>query len=111
VSDPAATIAARLAQLWQSSRPTILERLSILRAAHAALLANPEDTAARSEGREAAHKLSGVLGVFGMPQGSEIAHIVEECLKPETPLSAGDLASMAQQITALDAVIAAKGEG
>jgi HPt (histidine-containing phosphotransfer) domain-containing protein len=109
VSDPAAAIAARLAQLWQSSRPIILERLSVLRSAHTALLANPEDKTARSEGREAAHKLSGVLGIFGMPQGSELAHLVEESLKSDAPLNAGDLAAIADQIAALDAVIAAKG--
>jgi HPt (histidine-containing phosphotransfer) domain-containing protein len=109
-SDPAAAIAARLAQLWRTSRPTILERLSVLRSAQAALVASAADTAARSEAREAAHKLSGVLGIFGLPQGSELAHNLEERLKSPDPLTAADLMAMAGEIEALEAVIAAKGK-
>lgn len=109
--DPAAAIAARLAQLWRTSRPTILERLAVLQSAQAALVANAAAVAARSEAREAAHKLSGVLGVFGMPQGSELAHNLEERLKSSDPLTAADLMAMAGEIESLDAIIAAKGEG
>lgn len=111
VSDPAAAIAARLAQLWRTSRPTILERLAVLKSAHTALVANADDTDARSEAREAAHKLSGVLGVFGLPQGSELAHNMEESLKSSGPLTAADLIAMAGEIESLEAMIAAKGDG
>lgn len=110
-SDPAAIIAARLVQLWRTSRPTILERLDVLKSAQAALVANAEDAAARSDAREAAHKLSGVLGVFGLPQGSELAHNLEERLKTSEPLTATDLIAMAGEIESLDAMIAEKGEG
>jgi HPt (histidine-containing phosphotransfer) domain-containing protein len=110
-SDPAAAIAARLAQLWRTSRPIILERLAVLRTAQAALVANAGDVAARSEAREAAHKLSGVLGIFGLPQGSEMAHNLEELLKSADPLSASDLISMAGEIESLEAMIAARGDG
>lgn len=109
--DPAAIIAARLAQLWRTSRPTILERLAVLKSAQAALVANLADAAARSDAREAAHKLSGVLGVFGLPQGSELAHNLEERLKSPDPLTANDLIAMAGEIESLEALIAARGEG
>lgn len=109
--DPAAAIAARLAQLWRTSRPTILERLAVLKSAHAALVADAADSSARSEAREAAHKLSGVLGIFGLPQGSEIAHNLEERLKSSDPLGAADLIAVAGEIESLDAMIAAKDEG
>jgi HPt (histidine-containing phosphotransfer) domain-containing protein len=109
-SDPQAAIAARLAQLWRSSRPIILERLAVLKTAHAALATNADDDAARSEAREAAHKLSGVLGIFGLPQGSELAHNLEERLKSADPLSATDLIAMAGEIEALDALVIAKGD-
>jgi HPt (histidine-containing phosphotransfer) domain-containing protein len=109
--DPAAAIAARLAQLWRTSRPIILERLAVLRSSNTTLVVDPGDSTARSEAREAAHKLSGVLGVFGLPQGSEIAHNLEERLKSADPLSAGDLIAMAGEIESLEALIAAKGEG
>jgi HPt (histidine-containing phosphotransfer) domain-containing protein len=112
MSDPAATvIAARLAQLWRTSRPTILERLCVLKTAHTALVANAGDASARNEAREAAHKLSGVLGIFGLPQGSDLAHHLEERLKSADPLSAADLIAIAGEIESLDAMVAAKGEG
>jgi HPt (histidine-containing phosphotransfer) domain-containing protein len=111
VNDPQAAITARLAQLWRTSRPTILERVAVLKSTHAALVANAGDVAARSEAREAAHKLSGVLGIFGLPQGSELAHNLEVRLKSADPLSAADLIANAGEIEALEALIAAKGEG
>jgi HPt (histidine-containing phosphotransfer) domain-containing protein len=108
MTDPAALIAARLAQLWLTSRPTILERVAVLRASLDALRKNPEDADARSQGREAAHKLSGVLGVFGLPQGSEIAASLEHILKSSEPLTLADVPTIAEQVQALAAVIAAK---
>jgi len=109
--DPAAIIAARLAQIWRASRPTILERLAVLRSAQTALVADASDAEARGNAREAAHKLSGVLGVFGLPQGSELAHNLEERLKTSDPLTASDLIAMAGEIESLESLIAAKGEG
>ena len=108
--DAATRIAARLTELWRTSRPTILERLTILQSACDSLTQNPLNTEARTEGLEAAHKLSGVLGVFGLPQGSEIASSIEFLLKSGEPLTADDLSSLREQITDLDAVIASRSE-
>ncbi|MGA7523072.1 MAG: Hpt domain-containing protein [Acidobacteriaceae bacterium] len=101
-------IASRLAELWQSSRPTILERMAVLHATGEALGTNPLDRQARDRGREAAHKLSGVLGIFGLPQGSEIAFTLEEQLKSAAPFLPDDLLSLRTRIAELDAVIASK---
>lgn len=101
-------IAARLAELWQTSRPTILERMAALHAAREALAANPLDQGARERGREAAHKLSGVLGIFGLPQGSEIASALEEQLKSPDPLFADQLVRLQARIADLDAVVASR---
>jgi HPt (histidine-containing phosphotransfer) domain-containing protein len=101
-------IASRLAELWQTSLPTILERMTALHASRRALTANPGDQEARDRGREAAHKLSGVLGIFGLPQGSEIASILEEQLKSPAPLLPDELTSLQSRIAELDAVIASK---
>jgi HPt (histidine-containing phosphotransfer) domain-containing protein len=101
-------IASRLAELWQTSRPTILERMAALHSAGDVLGANPLDHEARERGREAAHKLSGVLGIFGLPQGSEIASLLEELLKSTSPLLPDDLISLQAGIAELDAVIASK---
>lgn len=101
-------IASRLAELWQTSRPTILERIAVLHDACEALSADGSDQTARESGREAAHKLSGVLGIFGLPQGSAIAAEIEERLKSPAVLSASDVAWLRHCIAELDAVIASK---
>jgi len=108
--DAAAKIAARLSELWRTSRPTVLERLNLLRSACDSLAQNPADEEARATGREAAHKLSGVLGVFGLPQGSEIAASAEHRLMSPEPLTADDLSGLRERIADLDAVIASKPE-
>jgi HPt (histidine-containing phosphotransfer) domain-containing protein len=108
--DAAIRIAARLSELWRTSRPTILERLTTLRTACQSLTRNPLNTDARIEGLEAAHKLSGILGVFGLPQGSEIASSIEFMLKSGEPLSAENLSELSDLIDALDAVIASRSE-
>jgi HPt (histidine-containing phosphotransfer) domain-containing protein len=124
MSDAASIIAARLNELWRTNRPTILERMTVLHSSLKALTQNPADTEARSKGREAAHKLSGVLGVFGLPQGSEIASEIEGILidnpvehRPgppagqpptQTALNSEDLATLQSQIAELDAIIASK---
>lgn len=111
MNDPASVLANRLAELWRTSRPIILERIVVLRAAHHALTLHPDDVDARARAREAAHKLSGVLGVFALPTGSEIAARLEELLKSPQPLNHADLIFIADQTSALDNLIAAKGNG
>jgi HPt (histidine-containing phosphotransfer) domain-containing protein len=106
--DAATKIAARLTELWRTSRPTILERVSLLHSAWDRLNRNPADSEARSSGREAAHKLSGVLGVFGLPQGSEIASSIEFLLKQDQALTAQDLSMLRDRIADLDTVIASR---
>ena len=106
--DAAVKIAGRLAELWRTSRPTVLERMTLLNVACDSLSRNPADAEARATGREAAHKLSGVLGVFGLPQGSEIASSIEYLFKSGDPLSAENLSALRNHIASLDEVIASK---
>jgi len=108
MSDPAAAIASKLSELWKVSRPVILDRMAALRAAHAALSANLADAQARREGREVAHKLAGVLGTFGLAQGSVIASSIENLLMADAPLTREDVSSLGARIAELDAVIASK---
>jgi len=108
MTDPAAKIADRLEAIWRASRPTVVERVAILQSTHRSLTANPEDAAARESGREAAHKLSGILGVFGLPRGSELAAEIEAHLKsPEAP-TPEVLAALGVLIQELDQVVASK---
>lgn len=111
MTDLAAALATKLAALWRASRPVILERIDVLRITHQILVANPDDAEARTRAREAAHKLSGILGTFGLPHGSEIAAALEHRLQSDQPLTAADLAANSEQIETLAAIIASKGEG
>lgn len=108
MNDPAAMIAARLADLWRQSLPIVLERVAALRSACEALDRDATDAAARSVAREAAHKLSGSLGIFGLPQGTELAAAMEQMLQGTEPLTPQTVALLAQRILELDAVIASK---
>jgi HPt (histidine-containing phosphotransfer) domain-containing protein len=69
---------AMLAALWQRNLPVILERLAILDAA--ATTANL-DPAMRAEALATAHKLAGSLGMFGFPEGTQIARKIEHQLE------------------------------
>jgi HPt (histidine-containing phosphotransfer) domain-containing protein len=106
--DPAAKIASRLEEIWRRSRPTVLERMALLHSACETLAIDPNNAEARSNGREAAHKLSGVLGVFGLPQGTQLASSIEFLLKSDQPLTAEDLATLRAEIAELDAEIASR---
>ncbi|HKO10912.1 MAG TPA: Hpt domain-containing protein [Acidobacteriaceae bacterium] len=108
MTDAAAQLAAKLNELWRASRPLILERMAVLHATQTALAANLADTAARREAREAAHKLAGVLGTFGLPRGSELASALEKILMADTPLTADDLTTLTTHIAELESVIASK---
>lgn len=108
--DAAAKIAARLDELWRTSRPVVLERVAVLQTAYARLAADREDAGARTSGHEAAHKLAGVLGVFGLPRGSELASQIESLLASESRITSEEVAALDPLIAELDSVIAAKSE-
>ena len=97
-----------LATLWSRSRETISERLDVLRTTHRALRANPADKNARRAGANAAHKLAGILGTFGLPDGTNLARHVEVMLESAAPLRPFDLESLQKAIDQLHQMIEAK---
>ncbi len=72
-----AAIAEKLSALWKASKPTVLERLATLETSCGTWQRSPQDAAARHSAHEAAHKLAGVLGTFGLQRGSQIASELE----------------------------------
>jgi HPt (histidine-containing phosphotransfer) domain-containing protein len=76
-----------LSALWDRSRHTVMERASLLQSAGALLDENRLDEATRQSAVDSAHKLAGVLGTFGLPQGTELAREAEiffgRCTPPE----------------------------
>lgn len=98
-----------LVTLWARSRQTISDRLDVLRATHRALRTNPADKNARRAGADAAHKLAGILGTFGLPEGTNLARRVEVMLESSTTsLQSFDLESLQRTIDQLHQMIEAK---
>ncbi|HMJ22046.1 MAG TPA: Hpt domain-containing protein [Terriglobales bacterium] len=97
-----------LATLWSRSRETIGERLDVLRTTLRVLRANPADKNARRAGADAAHKLAGILGTFGLPEGTNLARHVEVTLESAAPIRPFDLESLQKSIDQLHLMIEAK---
>ena len=99
---------ALLLTLWKNNYPTILERLRILRDAHSELTCGQLDTATRKNAEAAAHKLAGVLGSFGLPEGSKLASSIEVLLAQETSLGPEGRDELGVWLDKLEAVVASK---
>ena len=99
---------ALLQTLWKSSRPTLLERLETLRDAQSKLAAGCLDDQTRKDAEAAAHKLAGVLGTFGLPEGSKLASQIEAMLAPEAELNAEHGRQLGESVDKLEALIASK---
>jgi HPt (histidine-containing phosphotransfer) domain-containing protein len=97
-----------LATLWSRSRETISERLDVLRTAHRVLRTTPADKNARRAGADAAHKLAGILGTFGLPEGTNLARHIEVMLDSDTPVRSFDLDTLQRAIDQLQQMIDAK---
>jgi HPt (histidine-containing phosphotransfer) domain-containing protein len=74
-----------LSALWDRSRHTVVERAALLQEAGALLTDNRLDEATRQSAVDSAHKLAGVLGTFGLPQGTELAREAEIFFGRSTP--------------------------
>jgi len=97
-----------LATLWSRSQQNIRERLDVLRTAHRTLRTGPADANARRAGADAAHKLAGILGTFGLPEGTNLARRIEVMLESTVPLRPFDLESLQRTIDQLHQMIEAK---
>jgi HPt (histidine-containing phosphotransfer) domain-containing protein len=97
-----------LTTLWSRSRQTIGERLDVLHATYRTLRLNPNDTTARRAGADAAHKLAGILGTFGLPTGTEVARRIEVLLESAAPLRTFDVESLQHLIGQLQQMIEEK---
>ena len=97
-----------LATLWSRSQQNIRERLDVLRTAHRTLRSNPTDNNDRRAGADAAHKLAGILGTFGLPEGTNLARRIEVMLDSASPVRPFDLDALQRTIDQLHQMIEAK---
>ena len=103
-------IEAMLKVMWKSSRPTIDERLETLRGARQRLAEGALDRISRKEAESAAHKLAGVLGTFGLPEGSASASKIEALMALEAGINQKQEQEFAHLLSDLEAKIATKDE-
>ncbi len=80
-----AKMAAMLAAIWQRNQPQVLERLALMDEAAKALVEGHLTASLQEEAIATAHKLAGTLGMFGYPQGTELARQLEQHLESESP--------------------------
>ena len=85
VSSPDEEMAAVVARVWERMRPTAVERLDRVIAAVRALAEDALSPEERSAAIGDAHKLTGALGTYGHPDGSEIARRAERALEDGAP--------------------------
>jgi HPt (histidine-containing phosphotransfer) domain-containing protein len=99
-----AAIADALKALWVKFLPQMQERVSAIEEANRALQTGTLSSGQRSAAAEAAHKLAGVLGTFGLTSGTELAREAEDLYASETSIDQDGLARLnfiAQQLTAI----------
>jgi HPt (histidine-containing phosphotransfer) domain-containing protein len=70
-------LAEALNRLWQQFLPQMFDRVAFLEAAVTPLGEGTLTEAQREEANAAAHKLAGILGSFGLPEGTVLAREAE----------------------------------
>ncbi len=100
-SEAAPALSAALDRLWTRFQPEIEERVAALEAAAAAVRDSSLTRAQLEAAHTAAHKLAGVLGTFGLDEGTAIARELEQAFDPagvQDGISAGELAAAAMRL-------------
>ena len=87
-------------ELWLRNRPIALDRLTVVRAAVDQLAAGRLEPDARAEAKSEAHRLRGILGSYGFPEGSEVLGEAEDLLDHDVdPGGSGGAADLAARLT------------
>lgn len=72
-----AAIADAMDRMWAKFLPDIEQRVAVLESAALAVVQGALTAELREEASSAAHKLAGVLGTFGLDQGTVLAREAE----------------------------------
>ncbi|MFP5204704.1 MAG: Hpt domain-containing protein [Acidobacteriota bacterium] len=99
-----AAIAAALDRMWVKFLPHLRERARVLGAAAQAAAEGRLSEDLRRQALEAAHKLAGSLGTFGLERGTEWARTLET-LYAESRVKPGDAAALAEAAAAIRSAI------
>jgi len=91
----------RILKLWERYQSLCMERLSVIEEARPSAASTGLDDEVRGKAESAAHKLAGVLGSIGLPEGSKIASEIEALLKPGGTLAPGQLSRLSELVANL----------
>ena len=95
-------LADALNRMWAKFLPEIEERVAVLEHAATAASKGSLDADLRAEASSAAHKLAGVLGTFGLDEGTVLAREAESLYARESSGAAPDRpAFLAAQLRAV----------
>jgi HPt (histidine-containing phosphotransfer) domain-containing protein len=95
-------LTAAIERLWARFLPEFRERIAIVEAAAQSLAAGALTPEQREAAHAAAHKLSGTLGTFTLPRGTDLARELELAFAAAPdPASAPRLAALAAELRTL----------
>jgi HPt (histidine-containing phosphotransfer) domain-containing protein len=89
---------ALLTRVWKQNLPIIRERVALLEEAGAQADAGTLTPARRQEAADAAHKLAGSLGMFGYPEGTRIARMLEGLFESEATPDSSELVKLSAEL-------------
>lgn len=100
MSDPRDTHAVQdaVAAAWRQTRPTVIERVETVRRAADAAASDALGPAQREAAWHDAHKLVGLLGMYGIATGSELAREADRQLHGDGPIDGRALAAAARSL-------------
>lgn len=91
----------RILKLWERYKQLCMERFSVIEEACTVASSTALDDGVRGRAESAAHKLAGVLGSIGLPEGSKIASEIEALLQPGDALAPGQLLRLSELVANL----------
>jgi HPt (histidine-containing phosphotransfer) domain-containing protein len=94
-------LSQRVLKLWERYRPLCMERLAVIEEASAVATTTALNGELRGKAESAAHKLAGVLGSLGLPEGSKIASEIEALLQPENTITPEQLSRLSELLVSL----------
>jgi HPt (histidine-containing phosphotransfer) domain-containing protein len=102
-------MAEALDRLWKQYRATMDERVAILEKTAQILAVREISDDERAEANNAAHKLAGVLGTFGLTRGTVLAREAEILYSGDNGTDPEDAEQLANIVLELKTMIAARG--
>ena len=101
----AAQLQAAMAQVWQKSLPLLRDRVNTLGRALAAIQADQLTLELRANAALEAHRLAGLLGTFGYPEGTDAARMFEIVFDSDAILQPGLGETLAPALTTLQTIV------